>query len=833
MLDRLLRRPRTLLVVTLLLSLLVSPLLRRLNLNGDLLDLLPRSSKAAQAFAEYSKHMVASQELVVLVTCSDSNTLIDFAERYSQELTKLPDVAQVTHRISGQSLRYLRDHLLLLLDDNDIAELGRRLEPAALDRRAAELRGLLSAPGGSAMAPILTADPLDLVSLVTRRMGAGLKVDASSGYLRTADGKALLIKVRPRFTPLEWARDEKLVADARALAHTLGADVSESSFENGQRPKVAFTGAYAFPPYFRMWIEKDMSLSTVLSVGAVLVLFAMFFRSLRILPWVLLPLLLAGVWTATVAAFLFGRISGVSLAFATILIAIGIDLPIQLYSRLREELAAAEANGRTTAEAVRHATVTMAGASVVATLGPAAVFFSCGLSDFGGLNQLGVLAGVGLLLNCLAMLTVFPALLLTVPARYWHRPQRNLSPRHSLVIGLGTAIAKHPRPILLLALALLLLALPQASRVRVAHDLLSIDLGEMPPARAQTEISRRFGEQQRFLVTLVESSDPDDALYRAEHWQKEAARLTANSQLVGFEAIGTLAPSLRTQQQRRLKLAELQLPQAAKRLVDALEHAGFDSAAFADFNHLLGQDPLQLPSLHLKELADSELGFLVRSHVSDIPGPQARRMVALFLFAPADQRLTETVAYLQRQADGALGGKITGMPLLEAQLQHLLERDLLRITVASLLLVTLLLVVYYRRLRPLLAVLLPLSLAWVLFGAALVWLGIPLHLYNLLSVPLVIGYGIDDHIFLVHRFQTGRDIGVALATAGRAIVLTTLSTVAGFLALLIAHFPGLRQFGLSGALAVVLCLVAALLVLPALLTLLWPAQPSDSPTTSS
>ena len=69
-LVRLLPRPRALLGVALLLSLLISPLLRRLNLHGDLLDLLPRSSQAAQAFASYSKHMVASQELVVLVTCA-------------------------------------------------------------------------------------------------------------------------------------------------------------------------------------------------------------------------------------------------------------------------------------------------------------------------------------------------------------------------------------------------------------------------------------------------------------------------------------------------------------------------------------------------------------------------------------------------------------------------------------------------------------------------------------------------------------------------------------------------------------------------------------------
>lgn len=821
-LDRLLRWPKVLLGVTLLVSLLLSPLLRRLNLHGDLLDLLPRSSKAAQAFASYSKHMVASQELVVLVTCSEPSTLTEFAERYSQELSKLPDVAQVTHRISGQSLRYLRDHLLLLLDDSDIAELGRRLTPEALDRRASELRGLLSAPGGSSMAPLLTADPLELVPLITRRMGSGLKVDATSGYLRTADGTALLIKVRPRFAPLEWERDQKLIADASALARSLGAEVSERHFDSQKTPRVAFTGAYAFPPFFRMWIEKDMTLSTVLSVGAVFLLFATFFRSLRILPWVLLPLLLAGLWTSIAATLLFGRISGVSLAFATILVAIGIDLPIQLYSRLREELHRAAAEGRSAADAVRHTTITMAGAATVATLGPAAVFFACGLSDFGGLNQLGMLAGVGLLLNCLAMLTVFPALLLTLPTQLWHKPSTYEPSQKSLIAKWGSWLARHPRPILGLSLLLLLIALPQVRKVHVAHDLLSIDLGEMPPALTQSEISRRFGEQQRFLVTLVESADPDEALYRAEQWQKEAARLVSSSALVGYEAIGTLLPSQRTQSERRQQLHALQLPAASLRLRDSLERAGFDASAFAPFLDLLGQDPSKLPSLELSELASSELGFLVRSHVADIPGPDPRRMVALYLFAPADERLPETVKLLEQRADGPLGGHVTGMPLLEEQLRKLLERDLLRITLASLGLVVLLLFAYYRRLRPVVVVLLPLSLAWVLFGTSLVVLGIPLHLYNLLAVPLVIGYGIDDHIFLVHRYQVSGDIRSSLATAGRAIVLTTLSTVAGFLALLIAHFPGLRQFGLSGALAVLLCLLAALLVLPALLSLLWP-----------
>ena len=76
---------------------------------------------------------------------------------------------------------------------------------------------------------------------------------------------------------------------------------------------------------------------------------------------------------------------------------------------------------------------------------------------------------------------------------------------------------------------------------------------------------------------------------------------------------------------------------------------------------------------------------------------------------------------------------------------------------------------------------------------------------NLLAIPLCIGYGIDDHIFLVHRHEATpaaeRDPALVLTTTGRAIVLTTLATVAGFAGLMPAHFVGLRLLGLSGALA--------------------------------
>jgi predicted RND superfamily exporter protein len=838
LLGRLLAYPRALLAALLVLSGVCVPLLLRINLQGDLVDLLPRSSTAARAFATFNRQLAAGQELIVLATCADPARLTDFAERYAAALAEHPEVQQVTYRISPDSLRYLRDHLLLLLNDAEIDELGRRLLPDALRQRAAELRSLLSAPGGSAMAPLLTADPLELTPLITARLSSGLQVDARSGYLRTADGTALLIKIRPRFAPLLWERSERLVSDLGALAVRLGGRVALTHFEDGPTPQVSFTGSYAFPPYFRRWLEQDMTRSTVLSVGAVLLLFGAFFRSLRILPVVLLPLSLAGLWTAAAAGLLFGRISGVSMAFATILVAIGIDVPIQLYTRLREELVAAAATGQDHREVARQTICNLASPSIVATLGPAAVFFCCGLSDFGGLNQLGILAGLGLCLNCVAMLTVFPALLLVLPRWAWlgKLPAAKAQPgQRGLLAALGRLSARRPRPVLLAAAALFVVALPFLLRAGLGQELLSMDMGGMPPALTQQEVSRRFGEHQRFLVALVEDKSREQAMQRADLWLDAVEGLRQRGLIRGYEALGTLVPSAATQAHRRQRLQQLDLLAAADRLAAALDAAGFDPAPFHDF--LAALRNAGSASLSVDELQATELGFLVRSHLAESPaqiGRPARALVALFLFVPADHTLNQTLDALAALTRGPAGGALTGLPLLEHQLRTLLARDLQRITGLSVAAVALLLLVYYRRARPLVAVLLPLSLAWVLFGAALYLLHLPLHLYNLLSVPLVIGYGIDDHIFLVHRHlatpASERDPALVLATTGRAIVLTTLSTMAGFLGLLPAHFLGLRQLGLCGALAVLLCLLAAFLVLPALLALLWPKDAAAAPT---
>src|SRR5262249_9182350 len=152
----------------------------------DMLDLFPRRSDESEAFARFSRKFVADQLLMVIVEGDDPARLVEFVDRYAEALAKSPLVVEVRHKLSAETGRFLRVHLLQLLSDEEIAALAERSSPDALRARAHRLRGLLSAPGGSQLAPLVTLDPFELLPLMSARLASGLPVDAQSGYFRSA-----------------------------------------------------------------------------------------------------------------------------------------------------------------------------------------------------------------------------------------------------------------------------------------------------------------------------------------------------------------------------------------------------------------------------------------------------------------------------------------------------------------------------------------------------------------------------------------------------------------------------------------------------------------------
>jgi predicted RND superfamily exporter protein len=826
------RRPRAVLLAAATVALAAAPAVLRLRLDTDPLDLLPQRVEEAATFRRFSHLFVDEQLLLVLVEGDDPARLAAFADRYAEALRRRPDVAEVRERLSGATAALLRDHLPDLLDDAERAALAERLRPEALRAQARRLRGLLQAPGGSSLAPVLAADPLQFLPVVGERLQAGLPVDPRSGYFRSGDGKALLLFVRPRSSPSDIEADRALLAGAARAATDLGArvdDAGTASAEAGGGIRVGFTGAYAYWVTYRDWLHRDTQVSTLLSGTAVLLFFALLLGAVRALPIVAVPLVV-GLWlTAAIAGGLFGRVNAISLSFGTILLSIGIDLPIQIYNRLREEL-----HAFSPLDALERTVARLAAPAVLATLGPTAVFLCCLLSHYRGLAELGLLAGLGLVLNLLAMMTVLPSLLAVIPARLWTPRAARRAPLDGprsktggdepgtlAFAALGRMAARRPRLLLAVVAAATALLAPAALRVRFERRLISLEPPSMPPARVKRAVERLFGGPEQLLVVLSDGADRDRALEKADRWRARAEALRRQGLLGGYESLASLFPSPSEIARRRAALARLDLPRAAAEQRAALVDAGFaDPEPYARFLDELAHPP---PPLALEDARAGELSFLVRAHFKEAGG---RAWITTFLY-PAQGRAAEALSAVRALAAQAPGdGVPTGEPVLEEALRRVVERDTVRVTAASVVAVALLLFACYRRVRPALAVLLPLGVAWILFAATLGAAHLPLNLFNLLAVPLVVGYGIDDHVFLVHRHEEDPSAGPAraLASTGRAIVVTSLSTMAGFAALAAARFDGLRLLGVTGALAVALCLLAAFAVLPALLVLLYPAR---------
>lgn len=103
-----------------------------------------------------------------------------------------------------------------------------------------------------------------------------------------------------------------------------------------------------------------------------------------------------------------------------------------------------------------------------------------------------------------------------------------------------------------------------------------------------------------------------------------------------------------------------------------------------------------------------------------------------------------------------------------------------------------------------------------------------LNFINVLTIPIIIGVGVDNGVHLVNRyFESGRRIRPVVVDTGRALAITALTSIVGFGSLYWAKFQGLNsiaQLGVLSVIALTMVLLASVVVFPALVSLIFPAR---------
>jgi predicted RND superfamily exporter protein len=88
-----------------------------------------------------------------------------------------------------------------------------------------------------------------------------------------------------------------------------------------------------------------------------------------------------------------------------------------------------------------------------------------------------------------------------------------------------------------------------------------------------------------------------------------------------------------------------------------------------------------------------------------------------------------------------------------------------------------------------------------------------------MGIPMIVGIGIDDGVHLLHRYRIEgfTKTPIVLKSTGKAIMITSLTTMAGFGSLMLAEYRGFVSLGALLVLGVFACFITTVLLLPAII----------------
>ena len=805
-----------------------------LEFDTDVTNLLPSGDPTVETFRR-SMEQFGSIDLLLVAVRIPADVPIGpyetFVARLSEELGGLDEIEYVDYKLGSpeELIEAFLPRFFLFLDADGRDQVKERLNDQGVVDRAQELKRLITTPQAMALKSLLLMDPMGVSEIFLESVGlstGAIAVDLSSGYYLSKDHRLMLILAKPIKPAQDIDFDIELVeacdlAIARASAMWGGI----AGEDPPPAPEVALGGGYLTALDDASLIRGDIILNALTSMGVVLALFLWAFRRISPLFYAFVPLTCGIALTFGFAAIAMGSLSSATSGVAALLIGLAIDFVIVSYGRYVEERRV----GATVEQAIARMSGSSGRAVVVGGITSAATFYAFLVTDFTGLEQMGLLAGTGILLCMASVLLLLPAMLVWGERR--HAKQKSTPNLYLHAFGTSRLMRwcyTYPRTALAIGLLITVGLGWQASLLKFEHRMSDMRAPDNRGIKVLEEVSRHFGSGFEFMSLMVEGEDLDEVLEQVDLAAAGARELVASGVLDGYEALTSVVPPLSQQSASIAWLEELEsegmgaVP-VREKIEAALSESGLRPAPFGH-----GLDLLQEAMELRKPLTVQDLEL----------GPQSKRLVERYvrrtdqgwvsvvkLFPPPKrwkrQAPPEVVELAERLGPAV---ELTGVNVLSEHLRGKVRWQAVWAALLGLLLVGILLGIDFRRLSDTLLSLAPLMIGIVWMLGLMHLCGLVVNLFNIFVTTMIIGIGVDYGIHALHRYRECRNQGdevllEGLLETGKAVVLAALSTVVGFGSMSLSNYPGLRSVGWVAILGALSTAFVAITLLPAYFSL--------------
>lgn len=680
------------------------------------------------------------------------------------------------------------------------------------------------------------ARPLALISDALELIAAGH--DPAFSWRALISSQPLERGEMRRFVELRPKLDFDALQPGGAATDAIRAVVAKLDLTLGHGTRVRLTGPIALADEEFGTVAEGAEVNGIVTVLIVTLLLWLALKRPRIILAVLVNLFVGLAVTAAVGLAMVGTLNLISVAFAVLFVGLGVDFGIQFSVRYR-----AERHALPDLQGALRATAVQIGAPLLlAATATAAGFLSFLPTAYRGLSELGLIAGVGMLIAFATTISLLPALLAALNPKGESAEigfkalapvDHFLEEKRFWIVGitLGAAVAALP---LLMFLKFDFNPLDLRSRTSESVSTL-LDMMQDPNTSPDTidalepnlkqaeEVAKKIAalpevarsttlasfvpiEQDQKLAAIEDANfflqDTVNPVsikpYPTDAESVAAMRTTALDLLstVGQEESKTAGDA---RQMARLLTSLADAPPAARAAVD-VELVGPLKATLDQVRSLLKAEKVTLETLP-KSIVDDWITADGRARIEVAPKGNSNDNSNLQRFASAVRSVAPDAA---------------GAPVFVQEAAKTVVTAFLQAGALSVLTITILLFVVLRRALDVALTLVPLMVAIVVTLEICVVIDLQLNFANIIALPLLLGVGVAFKIYYVMAWRAGATHFLQLSLT-RAVLFSALATATAFGSLWLSHHPGTSSMGKLMALALVTTLSAAVLFQPALL----------------
>jgi uncharacterized protein len=634
------------------------------------------------------------------------------------------------------------------------------------------------------------------------------------GFFQSKDGKTLVVLVRTGITTGELEKSREALAKVQAVVAKTLPDVGS------QGVKIGFAGDLVTGLYEYGAVLDDLVHVGTIGVVAILGVIFIYYRRFRVLVPMAVTMFAGLTLTFGLTRLVIGHLNVITGFLVSIIAGNGINFGILYVARFLEE----RRRGADLEAAIRQAHLATWVGTLTAALAAAAAYGSLAVTQFHGFKHFAFIGTSGMLLCWTATYFLAPAVLILQDRRWpihgsntgtnWFQRWRQRTSAYERPFVF--LVSRAPRTVAVLSLVLAA-AGAVAFGLWLKGDPIDYDMRHMQndlgggkelyrvAARAADVLGNNT---ESGMVVLANSPEEVPMLKQALEERRDAAPPEARP----FQGVHTLQDFVPPDQQAKIPLLE----EIRRKILKARRQGGVSDADWKEMKELL-------PPENLKPYTLADLPEDLARPFSEVDGTRGR----LVFITPTDGKDDNDLHYLLHYADSFRLTKLpngdvirgSGRAVIFADILDAVLADIPKAAAVSLSLTILTVFLAFGRGKASLEVVgsLAVGLLWLML---LLFAGrVKINFFNFVALPITFGIGVDYAVNVMQRVLNGGGVIPAMRSTGGAVVLNSLTTTLGYLALLGSVNQAVRSLGVIAVLGEVCCLTAAMLALPS--WLLW------------